>query len=1778
MISMRLLFAMLFICSMCRGDGFADVECEPSTLIEGCVNAITGNYITSRVDLVVGQIQPIRLIRNYATPIKHKLPKSIVRWHKHAAGWSLLDFVVAERSDGYAPSIKLCDTNGACLTFIPQAKDKKAWIQSKQALEDGCCNSSRGCISGNHDLANFSIDKACDKSFELLCPDGTKRYYSFQIGRTQSAYFLLDRERHPNGNWTRYQYVKEYKNPKHEDAFSRFAFTRGLKRIETTNASGSCVYSWINITHSSEKTSNVLVETSDGKWIKYKFKSLRKLNKKLWEKMGEPKLNILIQVTSSEFPAQWYGYEEQNSHLGPVLTSSSSPRGRGNKVCYLYQLGLNTSPNNYHNTYLKSPKDKRFGRVQYLHTPWKANGSWGYTHYFVHHPSEMTKGEGSCEVIDAEGCRTEYFYSPKKRLKRIKRYSNDGKVIGTTFFQWNGHRLAKKGLLDADGEIVWERSFQYDERGNPIKESFCGKGLSEAAITERRFSPDGYNLLVYEKKPCGLVTTWRYVKGANLVKSKFVNGNGLRERHFFEYDEDRLVIGEIIDDGKGSKADDLKDVTERRIVRYQRHQQGPHNGLPYRISTYYLDISSTQEVALVSRELTYNARGQVVEEHVEDMQSGVSHVSFYEYDDRGRLTKNTNPLGQSEIHQYDDKIGLKVKTVDVGDNVHKYTYDHCNRLAARSKLTPEGNSREEFIKYNSQGDITEEIDHFGNSHHFKYDSPNRCICEESPVYAIRNGSETKDWTKREYDAAGNVTRVLHANGRETYTDYNAFGKPITIRHADGARESYEYDLDGNVVAHIDPQDIKTIYERDCRGRKTRKVVLDGSGNVLKEEQWVFSAFHLVKHIDAGGYVTTYEYDGCGRKIAEVRGATKQSYKYDGLGRLKQTVQHNGDASSVEIFKHDLLGRIVENRVEGLDGTVYSKVCYGHDAHGNQTLLKRYQANDRYSTDLIVYDGFGRETLHTDAEGHNTRTEYDEHHHDGLGQRVLKKTVTNPLGRKTVEIFDTLGNVRQEQRLVDSNEIHSELFDRLPSGEVIEQRSTIHNPDGTTRVSATRWEYDRRFRPIKLVEAVGSNLERITLRQYSPRGHLIKVTKPDGTRLSYDYDGLGHLRELKSSDRSVHYSYEYDCLGQLLHCKDHVGNRSTLRHWDMHGNLTEETLGNGLNLKYRYDAAGRRIGITYPDGKSVVYGYDPLHIRHVTYCDTEGAALYSHRYTEIDWDGHVLAQTSTNSLGNAQYKVDYLGRTVSINHEKVQHEILKFDGGGNVLSAKQMLSSEPVDEFYRYDQYDHIQSESGYSPNDYTYDSHHNRLASMAGKTSINTLNQTIGSPTGKFVYDQNGSPIRKDTLNGTTHYRYDALDRLVEVDDGHEVHTYTYDHLDRRIIAKSRQAGTRSLFFYEDKNDIGSCDENGQIVERRALGIGHGAEIGSSVMVELCGQVLTPIHDLYGNVSALFDQNGEIFAKYEYDAFGVEKHSNRLGTQNPWRYCSKRHDPTGLVYFGRRYYAPELGRFWTPDPKGLNEGPNLYQYVHNNPLLNFDLYGLEGIYYGHPAPSFDWAMNAIASPRMQGSLQVVGGIAEISSGFGASLLSGGLATPLGWFAILHGIDQTLAGLRTASSGQYYDTVSAQLLQKTGLSYHNAQLINDGVSSINILSNAAVLNAAKSNISNLGHCFNRNHFKIERSTKNHQLRFVYDNWDNGTFPNRMQSIRYHLQKHGNGRTAWEYTKDGCNFFNCNRNKAEQLILKNGKIGMRIQTKTVIGNEGGFWTLNGKIITYWDTYGK
>ncbi len=104
-----------------------------------------------------------------------------------------------------------------------------------------------------------------------------------------------------------------------------------------------------------------------------------------------------------------------------------------------------------------------------------------------------------------------------------------------------------------------------------------------------------------------------------------------------------------------------------------------------------------------------------------------------------------------------------------------------------------------------------------------------------------------------------------------------------------------------------------------------------------------------------------------------------------------------------------------------------------------------------------------------------------------------------------------------------------------------------------------------------------------------------------------------------------------------------------------------------------------------------------------------------------------------------------------------------------------------------------------------------------------------------------------------------------------------------------------------------------------------------------------PTYDGNGNVSEYLDSTGTVQAHYEYDPFGRTTVATGTKAQDfSHRFSTKPLDAeTGLYYYGYRYYDPVTGRWPSRDPIGERGGINLYGFVGNDPIRNFDLLGNE---------------------------------------------------------------------------------------------------------------------------------------------------------------------------------------------------------------------------------------------
>ena len=98
--------------------------------------------------------------------------------------------------------------------------------------------------------------------------------------------------------------------------------------------------------------------------------------------------------------------------------------------------------------------------------------------------------------------------------------------------------------------------------------------------------------------------------------------------------------------------------------------------------------------------------------------------------------------------------------------------------------------------------------------------------------------------------------------------------------------------------------------------------------------------------------------------------------------------------------------------------------------------------------------------------------------------------------------------------------------------------------------------------------------------------------------------------------------------------------------------------------------------------------------------------------------------------------------------------------------------------------------------------------------------------------------------------------------------------------------------------------------------------------------------DFNKNVTEVFDREGAVAATYDYSPYGIVGSTGNLA--QPVQWSSEMNDEElVLVYYNYRYYNPADGRWINRDPIAEEGGINIYNFLCNNIIAQFDRLGLE---------------------------------------------------------------------------------------------------------------------------------------------------------------------------------------------------------------------------------------------
>jgi RHS repeat-associated protein len=432
--------------------------------------------------------------------------------------------------------------------------------------------------------------------------------------------------------------------------------------------------------------------------------------------------------------------------------------------------------------------------------------------------------------------------------------------------------------------------------------------------------------------------------------------------------------------------------------------------------------------------------------------------------------------------------------------------------------------------------------------------------------------------------------------------------------------------------------------------------------------------------------------------------------------------------------------------------------------------------------------------------------------------------------------------------------------------------------------------------------------------YDALYRLTSKTYPDSTAVNYNYDPLSRLTQV--TDPTGAYSFTYDNLGRLL------------------GTGTQYSFMSGtLTNSYGYDAASNRTSLTDSAGAVSSYSYDSLN--RLTGLANSNSGSFGFAYDAL---GRRTSLTRPNGV-NTSYSYDTLSRLLSVLHNGGSlpgSAGYTYDAAGNRLTKTAVQEATPspvsVTSNYSYDPiYELTQSVVGGTlAEGYSYDPVGNRLTS-AGPTSYNynSSNQLTSTSVATYVYDNNGNTTSRRDSTGTTSYTWDFGNLLTSVTlpgTGGTVN-FKYDPFGRRIEKIAPTTGT-TIYAYDGDYITEELGAGGNLLAHFT----QGAGIDEPLAVTGTGGNYFYHADGLGSITSLTDGSGQLAASYVYDSFGKLTASTGTVT-NPFQYTAREFDSeTGLYYYRARYYDPNIARFLSEDPIGLDGGINFYGFVKNTPI------------------------------------------------------------------------------------------------------------------------------------------------------------------------------------------------------------------------------------------------------
>ena len=687
--------------------------------------------------------------------------------------------------------------------------------------------------------------------------------------------------------------------------------------------------------------------------------------------------------------------------------------------------------------------------------------------------------------------------------------------------------------------------------------------------------------------------------------------------------------------------------------------------------------------------------------------------------------------------------------------------------------------------------------------------------------------------------------------------------------------------------------------------------------------------------------------------------------FDSLGRTVLSVADNGNG---QYFRTRSVLDIEGNQRAVVDPLDRVAMRYDYDMLSTRIHQASMEAGERWT----LNDAQGKPVRTWNSRGFAFRSEYDHLRRPEklfVGGETLPREI---LFERTIYGESPETGLSEAQR--KQANLHGKAFRHFDGAGVVV--TDLYDFKGNLLRKARRFTREYRQAPDWSEPQAFESRTFATAMKYDALNRAIAVTAPDRSIYRPKFNDANlleavdvNLRGAEQNGQPVWTAFvtyiNYDAKGQRTVCR-YANSLETTYKYDektlrlAHLKTTRKAVETGLSsrifkqpatiqdLRYTYDPIGNITRIGDEALKTVFHGNQQL--------DSASEYSYDSIYRLVEATGREhIGQSAFKFFpehgDDRDYPFEGAAQLTDLQALQRYTECYDYDPAGNFLTMSHRASHRNWTREYAY------REASLLDP-----DQKSNRLSETAIETHP-------GAPVERYSYDAHGNMTIMPHLPSMAWDYKDQLSatsRQVVKEGEPETTYYVYDANGQRARkVTERECGKRSserfyISGFEVFREFSGCEvalerETLHIMDdkkRIALVETKTAEDGDAIHAPAPEQR----HQLANHLASAtieVDEAGGLITYEEYGPYGDTTYQAGISAaevrRKRYRYTSRERDwENGFTYNGARYYAPWLGRWTACDPASMIDGPNLYRFARNNPVVYSDP---EGTDPPTPAPS-----------------------------------------------------------------------------------------------------------------------------------------------------------------------------------------------------------------------------------